>query len=273
MAGHASLPGGHADPEGMASAAIVVAGPAVSQARAVVAPRGSSPAALGTSLLRPSPAWDLRSDPRRGRLGHHAPVSRVLDQPDDPVLIAVPTVDNARHVLPDVVEQVEIVTDKFHLQQGLVDRDRLWVVELLPDHERPVAIHLDRDQGLRAGVLLLRLGRRRTRLTRPGHGHGRGSGHASPAARPAATRAGITRPGTASQPGAGSRDSVGSRSVMVLPPVEGAPEPRIQLGKRQVEGRDLVLSRGFRPDRRAARPDGQLDALLLAGLAGVPLDR
>src|ERR1022692_2601341 len=77
----------------------------VSPAPAILAHRGGRPSALASSR-RPTPAWDPRADSRHRWLGLRTRVSRVLDQPDYPVLVTVPTVDNTRHVLLDVVEQV-----------------------------------------------------------------------------------------------------------------------------------------------------------------------
>ena len=44
-----------------------------------------------------------------------------------------------------VTEQVEVVADQLHLEEGLVDGHRFRFVVLLPYDERPVALHLDRD--------------------------------------------------------------------------------------------------------------------------------
>lgn len=59
---------------------------------------------------------------------------RPLHQPDDSVLIAVPTINDARHIFVDVVEQVEVVANELHLKQRLIDRDGDGVVKFLPHH-------------------------------------------------------------------------------------------------------------------------------------------
>jgi hypothetical protein len=77
-----------------------------------------------------------------GRIAPPAADRGGFEQPNDAVLIAVPTVYDARHIFIDVMEQVEVVTDEFHLEQSLVDRDRDRMVELLPHYKRTVALHL-----------------------------------------------------------------------------------------------------------------------------------
>src|SRR6516165_4802396 len=71
----------------------------------------------------------------------------LLDQPDDPVFVAATAVDHAEPVAFAVVEQVEVVTYEFHLQQGLVDRHRPGRVHLLAQHQGAVALHLDGNHG------------------------------------------------------------------------------------------------------------------------------
>src|SRR6266567_582168 len=205
-------------------------------------------AATAANLLRPAPGRDPHPHARRRGLGRGGAAGRVLDQPDDAVLIAVPPVDDARRVLIEVVEQVEIVPDKFHLEQRLVDRDRPGMVELLPDYQRPVALHVDLHHalGLRGAVvggLGLRLiwpsvpgglsvlgrphpvGRRRLPRARATALAGTAlAGTALAGTALAGTaRPGAARPGGALQRGAGSRDSAASGPVVVLPPVECSP--------------------------------------------------
>src|SRR5579885_735378 len=49
----------------------------------------------------------------------------VSAQPDHAVVESLPAVDDARALLVGVVEEVEVVSDQFHLVEGLVDRHRL----------------------------------------------------------------------------------------------------------------------------------------------------
>ncbi len=68
---------------------------------------------------------------------------RLLDQADQAVLVAVAPVDHARQAAALVPEQVEVVPHQFHLEQRLINADRRGGVELLPHHDRAVALHLD----------------------------------------------------------------------------------------------------------------------------------
>src|SRR5271165_1286669 len=70
----------------------------------------------------------------------------LLDQADHPVVVATTTVDDAEAVALTVMEQVEVVTYEFHLEQGLVDGHRPGRVHLLAQDQRTVALHLDGDE-------------------------------------------------------------------------------------------------------------------------------
>src|SRR5580692_4882052 len=185
----------------------------------------------------------------------------LLDQPDHPVVVAATTIDDAEAVAVAVMEEVEVVTDEFQRQQGLVDGHRLGGVYLFAHYQRAVALHLDGDQAsvrlCHDGLVALR-GRavavgRRDRGDRGGQ-RGRGNG----SRRGDGGRRRIRR---------GGRVRVGQRSwrphgvhvtVPHLAPVGGPPEPGLELGEGEVEGRVPVLRGRLRPDRGAPRSDRQL---------------
>src|SRR5579875_895935 len=78
-----------------------------------------------------------------GRRPSAAPPSHgPLHQPHHPVVVTAAAVHHAEQIAVAVVEQIEIVPDELHLQQGLVDRHGGRVVQLLPDHQGAVALHL-----------------------------------------------------------------------------------------------------------------------------------
>src|SRR5215475_5944567 len=80
----------------------------------------------------------------------------LLYQADHPVVVATAAVDDAETVTIAVMEQVEVVADELHLEQGLVDGHRAGRVHLLPQDQRAVALHLDGDQAdLRFGLIRL----------------------------------------------------------------------------------------------------------------------
>src|ERR1700691_2619062 len=191
----------------------------------------------------------------------------LLDQPDHPVVVAATTIDDAEAVAVAVMEEVEVVTDEFQRQQGLVDGHRPGGVYLFAHYQRAAALHLDGDQtSVRLGhdglvawrgraVAVGRRGRgdRGDRGGRTGR-RGRGSG----SRRGNGGRRRIRRVGPA---------RVGQRSwrphgvhvtVPYLAPVGGPPEPGLELGEGEVEGRVPVLRGRLRPDRGAPRSDRQL---------------
>jgi len=65
------------------------------------------------------------------------------------VLVTAPPVHHARAAVFGVTEQEEVVAHQFHLEEGLVKGHRPGHVELLPHHQRPVSLHLDRDHAIR----------------------------------------------------------------------------------------------------------------------------
>src|SRR5437763_385703 len=81
----------------------------------------------------------------------------LLYQADHPVVVATAAVDDAEAVAVAIMEQIEIVADEFHLEQGLVDGHRAGRVHLLAQDQRAVALHLDRDQAA-LGFGLIRAG-------------------------------------------------------------------------------------------------------------------
>ncbi len=144
-------------------------------------------------------------------------------------------------------------------------------MKLLPDYQGPVAFHLDGDDAVSHGVIVrlrfrqllpdLRIGCVILSVTSGRHGR-----RVQPA-RP------VTRPGASRYPAWRSSYSADSCPVVVLPAIERAPDPRVKLGQGQIERRNTILGGRLGPDGRAARPDRQFHTLLLAGLAGVALDR
>src|SRR6266567_449479 len=93
--------------------------------------------------IKPGPARIAES-----RQGNLAPDGwkLFLDQADHPVVVAATAVDDAEAVALAVMEQVEVVTDEFHFEQGLIDRHRARRVHLLAQDQRAVTLHLDGDQ-------------------------------------------------------------------------------------------------------------------------------
>src|SRR6516165_11354416 len=173
----------------------------------------------------------------------------LLDQPDDPVVVAPTAVDHAEPVAFAVVEQVEVMTHEFHLQQGLVDGHRPGRVHLLAQHQGAVPLHLDRDHAaVRFGqvgpVILI------VQLTGPRPG------------RPVAVegRLGPGGPGLLAC-GQGGRAQRGVVAVPHLAAVRGPAKPGFEFGEGESERRVPVVRGGLGPDRRAAGQDGQLDAL------------
>src|ERR1700728_696458 len=179
----------------------------------------------------------------------------LLDQPDHPVVVAATTIDDAEAVAVAVMEEVEVVTDEFQRQQGLVDGHRPGGVYLLAHHQRAVALHLDGDQAS------VRLGRdgpvaRRGRAVAVGRGDRGGRGNGSRRGGGGHRR---TRRGGRVRVGEWSRRPHGVHvPVPYLAPVRGPPEPGLELGEGEVEGRVPVLRGRFGPDRGAPRSDRQL---------------
>src|SRR6266566_4385412 len=81
----------------------------------------------------------------------------LLYQADHPVVVATAAVDDAEAVTIAVMEQVKVMADELHLEQGLVDGHRAGRVHLLAQDQRAVALHLDRDQAA-LGFGLIRVG-------------------------------------------------------------------------------------------------------------------
>ena len=120
-------------------------------------------------------------------------------QAEDAVVVAAAPVDDARPAGLLVVEQVEVVADEFHLEQGVVDGHRLGGVFLLPD-DAPGLVVVVLAQGVLDG------GRRRPSLgggeadvgqSRSGQTGG-GGGHGDRRVPPAVDAAAV---GRAAQPG------------------------------------------------------------------------
>src|SRR5580692_7763660 len=173
----------------------------------------------------------------------------LLDQADDPVVVAPTAVDHAEPVALAVVEQEEVVTHEFHLQQGLVDRHRPGGVDLLAQQQRAVALHLDRDHGtVRLGpvepvVLVVQFA-------------GARPGYAVAVERRCRERRRhlLVR----HQGGRAQRHVV----VLVdLAPVGGPAEAVFEFGEGEIQRRVPVVGGRLGPDRGAAGPDGQFDAL------------
>src|SRR5215831_20343524 len=231
-------------------------GPWAGAAHDGVAAFGERPG--GEAAGRSHPPAALVSSVRAGR----------FDKADETVLIAVTAVDDARVTAGIVPEQVEVVPDQLHLQQGLVDAHWVGRVEFLPHHDRPVPLHLDGDDIVPAGPGGRLRGRRPVRdrsiagntgvVVAPGTGRrARSLGH----------RLAI---GREHRQGAGGTFRRRCR-MPVLAPVPRPPQARLQLGERAIQRRVAVVRRRFRADDRAARADGQLDALTPVGLTWVAL--
>src|SRR5919108_2028051 len=78
----------------------------------------------------------------------------LLGEPDHTVVVAAPTVNDARVMALGVAEEVEVVPDQFHLLQSLVNGHGRGTVVFLTDYQRPVTFHLDRDDTRRLGGIL-----------------------------------------------------------------------------------------------------------------------
>src|SRR5258707_11862196 len=144
-------------------------------------------------------------------------------------------------------------------------------MKLLPDYQGPVAFHLDGDDAVSHGVIV----RLRFRQLLPDLRTGCVILSVTPGrtGRPVQPARPSTRPGASRYPACRSGYSADPRPVVVLPAIERAPDPRVKLGQGQIERRNTILGGRLGPDGRAARPDRQFHTLLLAGLAGVALDR
>ena len=79
--------------------------------------------------------------------GQDPPIRAAIREPDQPVVVGVPPVDDRRLAGVGAVEEEEVVTDQFHLVQGLVDGHRSGGMLLLP-HDAP-------------GKVLVQIGERR----------------------------------------------------------------------------------------------------------------
>src|ERR1700684_3499198 len=106
--------------------------------------------AHATTLAEPGHGAQIR---RAGTSGALAPAQAAsgrlrggFHQSDHTVVITPSPVHDAELVAVPVVEQEEIVSHQFHLQQGLVDRHRLGVGPLLTGDDRALALHLDRHE-------------------------------------------------------------------------------------------------------------------------------
>src|SRR5579875_973583 len=83
----------------------------------------------------------------RGAAGWPAGVSRLLlEQPDHPVIVAPAPVNDTEEAALAVVEQVEVMPHKLHLEQCLLDGHGRGAVKFLAYDERAVAFHLDGDE-------------------------------------------------------------------------------------------------------------------------------
>src|SRR5215472_1961113 len=186
----------------------------------------------------------------------------LLYQADHPIVVATAAVDDAEAVTIAVVEQVKVVTDELHLEQGLVDRHRAGRVHLLAQDQRAVALHLDGDQAT-LGFGLIRVG---------AVAGVAGPGPRDPMAVHRRGRRGRRRAGTRR----GLRHRVGQHArrpdrdgVLELAPVRGPAQAGLELGEGEVE-RDVPVVRGrLGPDRGTTGSDGQLDPLTAVRLPWV----
>src|SRR5579859_2767036 len=173
-------------------------------------------------------------------------VGLLFRSPDNPVVVAATAVDHAEPVTLAVVEQEEVVTHEFHLEQGLVDRHRPGGVHLLAQHQRAVALHLDRDHGA------VRFGRVE-RVVPVVQLAGARPGRAVAIDRGQRSRGGLVR----DQGGRAQRHVV----VLVdLAAVRGPAEAGFEFGEGEIQRRVPVVGGRLGPDRGAAGPDGQFDA-------------
>src|SRR5437588_6008194 len=174
--------------------------------------------------LMPGETWTLGG----GELLFH--------QADHPVVVAAAAVDDAEAVTLAVVEQVEVMTDELHLEQGLVDGHRAGRVHLLAQDQRAVALHLDRDQAA-LGFGLIRVGAF--------------VGVAGPGPRdPMAVHVGSGRRGARTRTRRGLRHRAGQYArrpdrdgVLDLAPVGGTAQAGLELGEGQVQ-RGVPVVRG-----------------------------
>src|ERR1017187_198613 len=212
----------------------------------------------------------LRRPGRIGEIGTRTGRDLLLDQPDHPVVIATAPVDDAEAVAVTIVEEIKVVTDEFHLQQGLVDRHRRSRVHLLAHHQRAVAFHLDRHElALRlhlvevspAGLIVHLAG------PRPGHAvaveprlsrrHGQLKLAESTRKHWRHACQHIRRP---------HRNVV---TVLDLAPVGGPAESGFEFREGQVERGVPVVRRRLGPDRGTTGPDRQFDAFAVIRLPWV----
>src|SRR5271165_6076148 len=210
----------------------------------------------------------------------------LLYQADYAVVIPAATVDHAELAAVAVVERVEVVAYEFHLEERLIDGHRVRGVELLPDDQGAVALHLDRHQAgrsrLHRGLVLVvpvfdlvghrRQGQDSLRADPPvqlaaaspvGSGRAfRGSGCFWRAWRARwADRAGRRR--CPALRGGHRRDHLDGRDrsdvrAAGLTPLGCPAQPSLELGERQVEGRVSVVRGRLRPYRRAPGPYREL---------------
>src|SRR5207248_7168810 len=161
--------------------------------------------------------------------------SRVVSrgERDDSVVVRAAAVHHAGSPRLLVHEQVEVVSEQFHLEQRVVDGHRFAVVFLLPDDVPRLVVEL---LGGQFGDAVEDRSRHRRRER--------------------------VRPAERAQGGRGGGYRDGSAPAAVYPaPVGHPPQPAVELGDGEVEGAVEVARTGLRPDHRPARDTGDLQAL------------
>src|SRR5437763_10783175 len=169
--------------------------------------------------------------------------SRVVSrgERDDSVVVCAAAVHHAGSPRLLVHEQVEVVSEQFHLEQCVVDGHRFAVVLLLPhDVPRLVVVLLDGELG---DAVQYRFRQRRCERVR-----------------------------LVQRRQAGCRGSHRDRSApaAVYPaPVGHPPQPAVELGDGEVEGAVEVAGTGLGTNHRSAGDAGDLQTLAVVGLTRV----